>query len=1310
MYNSQYYTCEQIDQRLLQNYLDDYNTENGTNLSKSQFLQILATIIGKSATIDNLVSQIGYYICDTAAGTAAKVLSVANYELFNGGSIKVKFINKNTANNATLNIGSKGAKALYYQGERVSSTNTWEVNEVVEVYYDGEAYYANNVKGGSGDGIYDVSLSNLIDGNPTIYETLTAALNAVPSNKRKGGISIKFILRTNTGTEEEPVYNDEYVQYRLMKTAWSNVAGDWQGVDSEPVGGSENLVESGGVYPILAKIGLEETVTLETVNVNVKLDKMIPVGSTVKSIHGYTGILRGRTNSGDATWFGLSDGVVVDRDICWVNGSITGDVTITIESISTKITDLQQKNTEQDVTIEEVKSANNTLASAVSIPVTFENADTTTWYKLPFTVKTGSYPVFNTNNQIVYGKTTNSGSEYSITLTLNKAVSKDINYIKFTQTGDNTIIFNGLYSSDDTTNKNINELYDVLKIPRLYVGFITTGSVWRQQDGLHYMIPVKAGDVIGITKKNGVNACYYSILKEYNVQKGELTFATGKTLVTLSGGGQVTDTIPEDGHYLYVSYLYQTANAQPSSIIINDYDLINQNIIGNITSLNLLQNAEQLSVIVPELPYTVGANKYITNLGNVSSHNNYHYTDGFNVKKNDILLVSGRGGASYCCLALQNAVGIFTPLVNYSEVGVDKIVNFIYTAKEDCTLVLSARVETGTITIIRGNNEKMVEMLNNIFTIPTDKLLTNDSLINLDECINNVFLDSSGNAPVYSNSDYWITNFIPVDESTNWLFVNHQPKRVVRYDIDKQFESYIGNAAIPIDVDMFNHPTVKYIRMVFAKSVVSYEERYKVRITKSTDCQSSSKANKQIDGNIVGLMNNAYVTNKDIAKFEADKIYGSYVSATVFNVDGEAVELDTTSVYVDKSTKRQYRYDGTGLYDVGYYDDKSLIFTESFSIDIPKTELSIKNLIVTASAKYYQGSGVTDKPMVQLSNYATNNLQAATIPYVIGGDKGFKQKEWRAQVLNYQQYKTIVNITIPTGVTLFIDKFGNYYSDKKGYEAFPRVNAHAFAAPDNTIMYMEQNAKLGFACMITIPKRTYDGVWVCLHDDDKITRYARHEDGSALTNTDIPQNAPGTITSIEDCPIGYFTYEELMQFDFGIYNSYDRFKPNRGQKIPLLKDFLMICAKTGIHPMLSIHPNWTESEWLEIKAMTDKLSLTEKLNLKFAGGENFFGTTYPVFGDEIESYAIDVSTSRDAAESMASLIETLGIDLSKVRVGIEYFGGVITTAKVNNAIANGMFAAMVMDGAITSEDYEYWMEHGVSEFTDDNHTSVGLNW
>lgn len=250
MYNSQYYTCEQIDERLLQGYLDDYNTQTGQSLTKAQFLTKLGNLFSKEGVIDNTATQIGYYECDTAAGTAAKAITVANYALFAGGSMKVKFANKNTANNATLNINSQGAKALYYQGERASATNSWDANEVVEIYYDGTSYYANNVKGGSGSGVYDVSKEHPTSGpNSDGKFTLEYILNPsnvnelIPVNKRYPGMTIQFVSTSD----------NKYVQCRLMANQWSTTVTDWQGVDDAPTTGSNNLVKSGGVYDAIAE-------------------------------------------------------------------------------------------------------------------------------------------------------------------------------------------------------------------------------------------------------------------------------------------------------------------------------------------------------------------------------------------------------------------------------------------------------------------------------------------------------------------------------------------------------------------------------------------------------------------------------------------------------------------------------------------------------------------------------------------------------------------------------------------------------------------------------------------------------------------------------------------------------------------------------------------------------------------------------------------------------------------------------------------------------------------------------------------------
>ena len=87
--------------------------------------------------------------------------------------------------------------------------------------------------------LYDVSAHN----DDAVFESLKALLSSsdlntlIPTSARHGGMSIRFVQSSD----------NKYVQYRLMANTFSNTESDWQGVDSEPIDGSKNLVESGGV-------------------------------------------------------------------------------------------------------------------------------------------------------------------------------------------------------------------------------------------------------------------------------------------------------------------------------------------------------------------------------------------------------------------------------------------------------------------------------------------------------------------------------------------------------------------------------------------------------------------------------------------------------------------------------------------------------------------------------------------------------------------------------------------------------------------------------------------------------------------------------------------------------------------------------------------------------------------------------------------------------------------------------------------------------------------------------------------------------
>ena len=101
--------------------------------------------------------------------------------------------------------------------------------------------------------VYDISAAHA----GAVYETLADALgtggNNIPEPLRKGGISVKFIQGSVSGSD------NKYVQFRLMAQNFTTDVTQWQGVDDEPTAGSENLVKSGG-----AAQNLSNVITLST--------------------------------------------------------------------------------------------------------------------------------------------------------------------------------------------------------------------------------------------------------------------------------------------------------------------------------------------------------------------------------------------------------------------------------------------------------------------------------------------------------------------------------------------------------------------------------------------------------------------------------------------------------------------------------------------------------------------------------------------------------------------------------------------------------------------------------------------------------------------------------------------------------------------------------------------------------------------------------------------------------------------------------------------------------------------------------------
>lgn len=89
-----------------------------------------------------------YGICNTAAATAAKVVTLPDYdELVVGTTVHVKFTYSNTAASPTLQVGSTAAKPIYQYGTTAAGTTeatSWKANSVVSFTYDGTAWRMND--------------------------------------------------------------------------------------------------------------------------------------------------------------------------------------------------------------------------------------------------------------------------------------------------------------------------------------------------------------------------------------------------------------------------------------------------------------------------------------------------------------------------------------------------------------------------------------------------------------------------------------------------------------------------------------------------------------------------------------------------------------------------------------------------------------------------------------------------------------------------------------------------------------------------------------------------------------------------------------------------------------------------------------------------------------------------------------------------------------------------------------------------------------------------------------------------------------
>ena len=350
--------------------------------------------------------------------------------------------------------------------------------------------------------------------------------------------------------------------------------------------------------------------------------------------------------------------------------------------------------------------------------------------------------------------------------------------------------------------------------------------------------------------------------------------------------------------------------------------------------------------------------------------------------------------------------------------------------------------------------------------------------------------------------------------------------------------------------------------------------------------------------------------------------------------------------------------------------------------------VKINCLLLSACSKY-EGEGAV-KIRFELSIMGQEKPIYKSHTYRIGKNGEYTQQTWRIPPVLSGESMLKVFFEFSEGAALYIKNFSMAEdSGAKDWHGGLRHNAHLGfwgIAPNNTMPAFELAAICGFPACIVVPKVTRDGVLVCIHDDT-INKTARDAQGQSLQDPVYVKDK---------------TYQELSEWEYGSYKN----EIYKGTKLPLLSDFFDLCAKTGMRPMFSTHPGLTIDQWQQVKEMLRCRGLLKSFHIKsFKMG--ILEKAYSVFGTEIDGYTFDVGTW-DGTQIEAFL--NSGIDTHSCRVGIEVRFRDYTEQIAKEILDAGFFAAAWSIRRRDFEEYERLISWGVTEFTEDFHCSMGLNY
>lgn len=118
--------------------------KNAFDAEESKRNEAMETILNESGElmkVKDMIAQMGYFECNSYADERDKIVNTAADFFIYGLSMKVK-MKYATATGITRMRVNGVVHKMYYNGEPANADNTWEDGEILEMFSDGNVFYA----------------------------------------------------------------------------------------------------------------------------------------------------------------------------------------------------------------------------------------------------------------------------------------------------------------------------------------------------------------------------------------------------------------------------------------------------------------------------------------------------------------------------------------------------------------------------------------------------------------------------------------------------------------------------------------------------------------------------------------------------------------------------------------------------------------------------------------------------------------------------------------------------------------------------------------------------------------------------------------------------------------------------------------------------------------------------------------------------------------------------------------------------------------------------------------------------------------